>query len=66
MMTNTAGTERDSRDNRRWQIGVAISLVFGLFGMLMALLNYTARAPSSSPATNVTSEQQHGKSHKKH
>jgi hypothetical protein len=66
MMTNTAGTERDSRDSRRWQIGVAISLVFGLFGMLMALLNYSAHAPSGSPATNVTPEPQHGKGHKKH
>jgi len=38
----------------------------GLFGMLMALLNYSARTPSGNPATGVAPEQQHGKAHKKH
>jgi hypothetical protein len=29
-----------ARDARRWLIGVSISVVFGLFGMVMALLGY--------------------------
>ena len=40
----------DARDNRRWFIGVAISIVFGLFGVVMALLSYSARTPTPSPA----------------
>jgi hypothetical protein len=42
----------DARDNRRWLIGVAISVAFGLFGVVMALLTYshrTSRTPSAAP-----------------
>jgi hypothetical protein len=39
-----------ARDARRWLIGVSISLVFGLFGVVMALLGYWQRA--SPPAPN--------------
>jgi hypothetical protein len=38
----------DARDNRRWLIGVGISVAFGLFGVVMALLSYAHR---TSPAT---------------
>jgi hypothetical protein len=45
----------DARDNRRWLIGVGISLVFGLFSVVMALLSYSTRAkPSGPPATNAS------------
>jgi hypothetical protein len=29
-----------ARDARRWLIGVSISVIFGLFGVVMALLGY--------------------------
>ena len=32
--------ERDRTANRRWMIGLVISLVFGIFGAVMALLSY--------------------------
>jgi hypothetical protein len=40
----------DSRDNRRWLIGVGISVAFGLFGVVMALLSYARHAPASAVA----------------
>jgi len=44
----------DARDNRRWLIGVGISIAFGLFGVVMALLSYADRVrPSPGPATNA-------------
>lgn len=51
----------DARDNRRWLIGVCISVAFGLFGVVMALLSYShhsspkpAAAPAArSPGTSV-------------
>jgi hypothetical protein len=51
----------DARDNRRWLIGVCISVTFGLFGVVMALLSYAHRSPPTpaaapaarSPATPV-------------
>ncbi len=45
--------ELDARDNRRWLIGVSISVAFGLFGVVMALLSYSHRsspAPGAAPA----------------
>jgi hypothetical protein len=48
----TSGSE--ARDHRRWLIGVGISLVFGLFGMVMALLSYSGRGKPAAPST-VTS-----------
>ncbi len=57
--------EQDARDNRRWLIGVGISIAFGLFGVVMALLSYSHR-PSSTvapaahvPATRAASERGH-------
>jgi hypothetical protein len=38
----------DARDSRRWLIGVGISLVFGLFGVVMALLAYSERTRASA------------------
>ncbi len=39
------------RDNRRWLIGIAITLSFGIFGVVMALLSYShASQPSGAPA----------------
>jgi hypothetical protein len=43
----------ETRDNRRWLIGIVISIVFGLFSMLMALLGYFADTkPTAPPAGN--------------
>lgn len=39
-----------ARDGRRWLIGVSISVVFGLFGALMALLGYLEGASPARPA----------------
>jgi hypothetical protein len=40
-----------ARDSRRWLIGIVISVVFGLFSMVMALLSYSERTtPAGSPA----------------
>ena len=36
----------DARDSRRWLIGVGISVTFGLFGVVMALLAYSQRTKS--------------------
>ncbi len=39
-----------ARENRRWFIGIAISVSFGLFGVVMALLSYShASEPSGAP-----------------
>jgi hypothetical protein len=35
--------ERDRTASRRWMIGIVLSLVFGLFGAVMALLSYMDR-----------------------
>jgi hypothetical protein len=39
-----------ARDARRWLIGVSISLVFGLFGVVMALLGYLEGTRPAAPA----------------
>lgn len=39
-----------ARDARRWLIGVSISVVFGLFGVVMALLGYLEGTRPSAPA----------------
>ena len=47
----------DARDNRRWLIGVGISLVFGLFSMIMALLSYSADTkPTAPPGAKTPAE----------
>jgi hypothetical protein len=36
-------------EQRRWLIGIGISLLFGIFGAVMALLNYSDRTKASAP-----------------
>lgn len=43
-------SETEHAANRRWLIGVGITLVFGVFGAVMALLSYTAHGSAPSPA----------------
>jgi len=44
----------EARDNRRWLIGVGISVSFGLFGVVMALLAYSERTKSpAQPAAHA-------------
>ena len=61
------GSALDARDNRRWLIGVGISVAFGLFGVVMALLSYSrytpaaaavpaAHGPAASPAPRAPSD----------
>jgi hypothetical protein len=46
--------ELDARDNRRWLIGVGISVAFGMFGVVMALLSYAHRSsPAAAPTTHA-------------
>jgi len=42
----------EARDHRRWLIGLGITLAFGMFGVIMALLSYSQRTPPgvSAPA----------------
>lgn len=44
----------DARDSRRWLIGVGISLAFGLFGVVMALLAYSEQNKASAPPAAQT------------
>jgi hypothetical protein len=50
----------EARDQRRWLIGLGITLVFGMFGVIMALLSYSERnrpgasSPAQSPAARHT------------
>ncbi len=48
---NDSGDQRlsalDRRDNRRWFIGLGISVGFGLFGVIMTLLSYSNRTPAA-------------------
>lgn len=37
------------RDDRRWLIGIVITLSFGIFGVVMALLSYSHTTESSAP-----------------
>lgn len=55
------------RDSRRWRIGVTITLVFGIFGAVMALLSYSyitgrstppaAKAPLDGPAPRPAADE---------
>jgi hypothetical protein len=50
--------EGDRTANRRWLIGISVTLVFGLFGAVMALLSYMDRNPSKAsdrPGTSAPS-----------
>lgn len=39
-----------AREARRWLIGITISVVFGLFGVVMALLGYLEGTRPTAPA----------------
>jgi hypothetical protein len=43
----------DTRDGRRWLIGLGISVGFGLFGVVMALLAYFERTKAGAPASRA-------------
>ncbi len=59
-----AASERsDARAQRRWLIGLGITVVFGIFGAVMALLAYTNSATaqrSGGPAPTATPPAQTG------
>ena len=45
------GGVRHAADQRRWLIGIGVTVVFGLFGVVMTLLSYSARGkPRAAPA----------------
>ncbi|CAN5923084.1 hypothetical protein BH11MYX4_BH11MYX4_18290 [soil metagenome] len=45
---------RHAADQRRWLIGIGISVAFGLFGVVMTLLSYSGRSkPDATPAATV-------------
>jgi hypothetical protein len=47
--------ETAAPESRRWLIGIGISLFFGLFGVVMALLSYSQKAKDpASPAATAT------------
>jgi hypothetical protein len=48
-------SETDAAANRRWLIGLSITLVFGIFGAVMALLRYAdqGKTQPSPAATSV-------------
>ena len=53
--------ESETAANRRWLIGLSITVLFGVFGAVMAFLAYSdrddsPRAPASSPTSKPTSE----------
>ena len=39
----------DGAGNRRWLIGIGITLVFGIFSAVMAWLSYAARTKDATP-----------------
>lgn len=41
---------RRAADQRRWLIGIGITVAFGLFGVVMALLSYNGRSKGDAPA----------------
>jgi hypothetical protein len=51
--TEAASARSDARAQRRWLIGLSITVVFGIFGAVMALLAYTngSRGRATTPAS---------------
>lgn len=51
-MSTDGETPKAVLEHRRWLIGISITVVFGIFGVVMALLAYSDRAkpPASTPA----------------
>jgi hypothetical protein len=52
--TETASARSDARAQRRWLIGLTITVVFGIFGAVMALLAYTNGSRGQATATPAT------------
>jgi len=56
-VSNSDAASHDASRDRRWLIGICISLFFGLFGAVMTLLSYWDRSQPRAPAlvapTNV-------------
>jgi hypothetical protein len=49
-----------ARESRRWLIGITISLVFGLFGVVMALLGYLEGSRPAAPGGGISSPAKRG------
>lgn len=49
-----APTTASAPEHRRWLIGVGISIFFGLFGVVMALLTYSDRGKPPPPPAAAT------------
>lgn len=45
----------DARASRRWLIGIGITLAFGIFGAVMAVLGYSSKStePAAGPAATA-------------
>jgi len=62
----------EARDHRRWLIGLGITLAFGMFGVIMALLSYSERArpgassPAQSPAAAHAEPAKHPRGRRDH
>lgn len=52
--SDAASTARDARAERRWLIGVGITVLFGIFGAVMAILAYTSSTSSTSSSGTRT------------
>ncbi|MDB4960532.1 MAG: hypothetical protein JWP01_531 [Myxococcales bacterium] len=52
---DTAIARTDAAAQRRWMIGIAITILFGSFGAVMAWLSYSHRAssPAAAPARST-------------
>lgn len=44
-----SSAEPSAHETRRWRIGIAITVAFGLFGAVMAYLNYNAKQRPAAP-----------------
>jgi hypothetical protein len=54
MSANRDVSNQDASRDRRWLIGISISLFFGLFGAVMALLSYWERSRPPGPGGTTT------------
>ena len=46
-------SQKSERESRRWLIGVGISLVFGIFSMVMAVLSYSPKTGSTARPARI-------------
>ena len=54
----TTASDDDARANRRWLIGIGITLAFGIFGAVMAILGYSSKStePAAGPAATAAAD----------